>query len=665
MRYEPCLLFGSLILLMTVFCAIRYGNGFPGLLRILGIGVMFVNTVLLLPLEGSISLSVLGGLQAGSLNASYESFLRPLAQEISRGNNAFVFRAYHVMLSTLLVLSPLLLGGMILSFSRGAMQQCKVALFARLYDAYYFSELNEHSLMLAGSISRAGHCLIVFCNILADNRFRDSAAKRGYVLLASSEFAVKRCRKRNSCFFEIAKEMTANLSGTKQLIRRFSQEGDKEKVSIFLFTDQKDAEILLDATDKHGLSVTIVNETMAVAYDLLFTQPLFRALQAAGENLSVLVAGAGRIGMEVVKAAAWCGQMDGVKLEIIVADRDAALIERQFRMECPELMREEYNIHFLGVDVRTDGLEHALNEYGRNVNYIVVCLGSDELNVKTALYLRGHYLRSSPAFNREPVICCQVSTEARAMNLRELTAVSREKLITKKLDFTSQMAQNYNIQPFGTYENTYSYGAIIRSPIDSLAINVNAVYEHTLGGDTDAAKILCSYYASEVNKRSSRANAVHIRYKLYMLGYEMIPAGESMSSKDLMESERALEALRKCLDDPARVRGLAAGEHRRWNAFQRSEGYRGASAEQAKTYGKSCTNGSHIHRRAKLHACVCSWEALPEVAEIFDQNILHYDEELIRHIPAIIGAEKNACINLGGARYMLKAKGDARAMPTA
>ena len=646
-----CLYLCLLILAVTAFCVVLSGKSIASRIRIACAGFISACIILVLPLSLSETgpgdtLNILIAMQAATLNAPYNDILGSV-------DGGF----YRNLLAGLLIVSPLLLAGAVLTFFENAVRWCKYFVFSRFRDVYYFSELNERSLALANNITelKAGknrrRPLIVFCNLSADNRLRGDACGRGYILFETSGCDVKISGRHSRLhFFEIRLDTSENASGAERLIRRFSNGRYKDRVKIYLFTDHPEAEIVMDATDKKGLPVTVISEPLTAAYNLLFDKPLYSALQETGDNkLSVLVVGAGKIGLEIIKAAAWCGQMDGIALEITAVDVNAEFIEQSFRMECPELMGGEYDIRFLRADVRTCQFEEALREYCRDANYIVVALGCDRQNIKTALFLRGHYLRSCADFLREPVICVQVSDNEKSRILSELTAVSRGRLISKKWDYDSDRAQNFNLFPFGSYESVYSYSAIVDSPVENLAINVHAAYMRTFAPEMNAEAILRDYHANEANKRSSRANAIHIAYKLYALGFDMTSRNEDDEMKPHGAAE-ALLYLRSLLNDRERLLRLAKMEHYRWNAFQRSEGYRSATIEQTEIY-KARTNGSHIHRRAKLHVCICDWDDLPRIAGIYDKNMIDYDIEMIRNIPAIIGAEEDGAANLGGVSY--------------
>lgn len=653
MDYKICFVISLTFLILSIGIAVIKGKSASVWIRILSVGVIFASIALLFPLpilqERSVAISILGALQASSLNAPYDDFLSLVKNQKDIFNDITFYYIYKGLLSALFLISPILFGGMVFTFFDGFARFFKHPVHSVFRDVYYFSELNECSISLAESVKeKAKPSLIVFYNVLKENQLRDKARDKGYILYKKSGYGMKFYGRRMLYFFEVSNDMACNVSSTQQLIQRFSKVKSKKRIKIYLFTRYPEAEIIMDATDKQGLSVTIINEPVTMVYNLLFNKPLYEALMKTGDNkLSILAIGAGAFGFEFVKAAAWCGQMESVPLEINVIDKEAGLIESKLKMECPELLDNEYGIRFITADTCTLSFEEALGKYCRDANYIVISLGSDELNINTALFIRGYYLRSSVDFNRKPLICVNVSNRLKHNIIPELTAINRERLKEKNWNFSSDKAQNYELHPFGAFNSVYSYDAIVGSLVERLAVNVNAVYERIMDESADELKIRRSFNACEANKRSSRANAVHILYKLYSLGFEI----EECDSGN-KESEEALKELKSLLSDTAVLQRLAEMEHYRWNAFQRGEGFRAATVNEAETY-KVNTNGSHINRLAKLHACICSWEDLTTVAERFDKKMINYDIELIKNIPAIIGAEKNERLNIEEINYRL------------
>ena len=153
-----------------------------------------------------------------------------------------------------------------------------------------------------------------------------------------------------------------------------------------------------------------------------------------------------------------------------------------------------------------------------------------------------------------------------------------------------------------------------------------------------------------MNRRSSRAGGLHLLYKLSMLGYELKEAS-SATVEELATSKELLAELKAKLDDESVMDSLMQMEHARWNAYMRSEGYRGVSIQQAQVYKE--TTGSHRHLRAKLHACLCSWDELDAVCRMFDPKLKVYDGVFIRNAPAVLGIVDDTSINISRVHNIL------------
>lgn len=638
---------GLIVLLVTACFAVKKRRKVEDCLRILGTGAVLTIIVLFIPLNKGLSIAFLTALQVGFLNVDYSGLFNE-AREISP--------QYFFFLCTMCIAAPVLIGGIILTFFERAFHLLLYSCLKRFRSIYYFSELNNESFTLALSLKKRGKqhkekFMVVFCNG-GNNAAVDLISKaweEGFVMVPYCEYNCAAKSKRKRYYLQISKDMDLNLSSTKKLINSLNKNKMNNKnVRVYLFSDQTEAEIILNSTDKQGLEVMIINEETTIAYDLMFHKPLYEALEKShSKKLSVLIVGQGGIGKEILKAVLWCGQMgDGYSLSVKAVDKNAEYLRSVFLKDCPEMTSNNYDIDFITADVNTEGFERVLDESCGNCNYIVVCLGDDELNIKTSLFLRGYYIRKSADFNNEPIIAAVVMCDIKSECVKEMTAVNKERINKKGWQRSPDKSQNYNIHAFGAYSDIYSYEFILNSEIEKLSLNAHAVYELVFsGGKADQEEIRTSYFLNEINKRSSRANAIHIKYKLYSLGFlmyskENAPEGKTACGETLIER----------LADEESVYNLSKLDHLRWNAFQRSEGYRGAAIEQAMKY-KAFTNNSHKHQRSKLHACICDWEELDKVAEIFDPNFKKYDENFIRLIPQIIGVVHDERINLSGVQY--------------
>ena len=419
--------------------------------------------------------------------------------------------------------------------------------------------------------------------------------------------------------------------------------GQNKNIEIYLFSDKAEAEIVMNSTDKKDITVNIINEKKLIAYDLVFQKPLYENIK--NNTMSVLIIGSDPVAFEVLKAASWCGQLgDEYELKINYIDKNASYYKSVLKKECPELICSNYNIKFFDCDTDTDELEKTVLQYCSDTTYIVLADENDEKNIQNALFFRSLFMRTSPDFNNEPVIAAFINDTIKYNMCKEFTAVSRERIERKGWNFSDKKAQNYNIYPFGADQYVYSDDFMINSDIEKLAVNCHAVYELAFSKNTaDDNEIRSSYNVSETNKRSSRANAIRIKYKLFLCGMNMC--------KCTKPGDITYDDIKAILTEKTMMDKLSRVEHECWNAFMRSEGYRGASVDEARIY-QAYTN-NHKNIRAKLHACICDWDELDRVSAEFDPLFKKYDRDFIEKIPEILGMLPDSKVNICGVSYSI------------
>lgn len=622
-------------------------------LLIFVIGIIVLDCILLLPmilgemLDGKNPvLAFLYTLQICSMNANYDVFVNA-----SEGISSTLFRYLFLALN---VLSPLAFAGFIASFFKGAISTIKYVLFSCISDVCYFSELNSNSLSFAKDIIKnKPKTLIVFCSSdFASEKEQQEAYRHGCILFSKPETEFTGKSRHRRYYFEISSNQDENLKNTQELLRklRSSKRIAADKIKIYMYSQQEEAALSLSSTDKKGMAVILVNRWRLAAYNLLFSEPLYASLRPGSKSMRILLVGSGKMGHELLKAALWAYQM-GTQGSITVIDKNAEWYRSRLRLECPEFFGNEYSLSFFNADVLTDNFEHILKEHCPEMDYIAVALGDDSLNIKTALYLRSFYLRTSQGFNCEPKICVHIDSDTKAFAARDFAAVDREKINRKGWSSTSLNAQNYGLTPFGMMSECYSYQFIVNSAVERIALNAHAAYEQMFSdGKESTSEILASYNLNEVNKNSNRANAIHLLYKLFLLGYIVKPHREA-SDAEISQSAVLVDELSQKLNDEETLETLARIEHDRWNAYMRGEGYIGASIEQAQTYSK--TVGSHKYIRARMNACICPYDALDNVCAEFDPKLKDYDKTFIQNSVYILGLKENPNINISGIKNVL------------
>lgn len=635
---------GILVLSFAIACAKPVRKSFAYRLRVIGMGVVLAIVVLFLPFsEQDILYSIITALQASMMGAGYDEIIPKVIHLAAQPVGSFMY-GYCLFLEILMLLAPICLGGILISFSDVLRTRASYYYKKHFYEAMYFSQLNENSFALAQSIvTESAHkkVFIVFCNFSTEETAMHlirAAKKEDFILLPDSECDKINQTARKATFFEIDEDADLNLDRTQKLLSSFG--GSKsiaKNIKIYLFAEQTGAEIVINSIDKKGVLVFIVDKPICLAYDLMFNAPLYQALQRTKNNkISALVVGAGDLGTEITKAIAWCGQLGDVyQLSIQVIDKNATQLQKKFQLDYPELVQNSCDIKFHQADVSTIDFKAALDAFCADVNYIVVCLGDSEQGVKTALYLREYYLCAEERVENKPRI------HLFAPNSMKHTYLSALKIKNKK------DSVYYDILPFGERKAFYSREKILCSEVEKLAHNAQAFYT----GEQDLQTVLDSYNQNEIDKRSSRANVIHIKYKLFLLGYEMVPVLHEFTAQEQQDAQDNLELAKAQLQDPAVLRKIAKIEHLRWNAFQTAEGYKGASVVQALHYATQ--TGNHKNAMAKLHACICSWDELDEVSAAFNTDFKGYDIGFAREMLNMIGAQADAAINVSGCKYIL------------
>lgn len=411
-------------------------------------------------------------------------------------------------------------------------------------DTYVFSELNERSLALARDIKHNNPSVaIVFNDVFEDDKESTyeliAAAKNiGAICFKKDILAVNyrfHSPKKSIYFFAIGVNETENLNQTLNLIDTYR---DRENTRIYVFSTKVESELLLAVVDQGYIKVHRINEVRSLVNRELYERGhmLFdtaRPAEDGTKKISAVVVGMGNHGTEMVKALAWYGQMDGYSLEIHAFDRDP-LAEEKFVALAPELMSPELNgknvpgeaqycitIH-ANMDVTTQNFAKTIEEI-TDATYVFVALGNDDVNINTAVALRTYFER----MQIKPIIQAVVYN-------------AQQKKVLEGI--TNYRDQAYDIQFIGDTESSYTEKVIMDSNLEK-----EALARHMKWGKEE------EFWTYEYNYRSSVAAALHMRARIHC----GIPGAD--------KEEEALTAEEKAIIEPL--------EHRRWNAYMRTEGY--------------------------------------------------------------------------------------------
>ncbi len=488
---------------------------------------------------------------------------------------------YQVWISFIYVLAPIFTFGFVLSLFKNISANLK---YLCLYfkDAAVFSELNEQSLALASDIkTKHKDTAIIFTDVFEENEEKTyewivQAKNLGAICFKKDLLAVhfkKHAAKKTISFFVIGQNETENLNQSLKLIENYR---NRDNTRIYIFSTQVESELLLTAIDKGKIKVRRINEVQSLVNRILYERGgiLFDSAreEAGGKKcISAVVVGMGNHGTEMVKALAWYGQMDGYRLEINAFDKDP-LAEEKFAALAPELMSSDYNgvavegeaqyqitVH-PSIDVQTISFADKISKI-TNATYVFVALGNDDVNIRAAVNLRMYFER----MKIHPVI------QAVVYNSQQKRALE---------GIRNYRGQAYDIDFVGDVASSYTEDVIIDSELEEEALK-----RHLKWGKEE------EFWTYEYSYKSSMASAIHRKARIKC----GIP-GATKKEEELTDEER---------------NGIEVLEHRRWNAYMRSEGYVFSGSKE-----KSSRNDL-----AKMHHDLVDFSSLTEEDKRKDSRV--------------------------------------------
>ena len=481
--------------------------------------------------------------------------------------------AYAVLLSLELILGPMMTFGFVVSFFRNVSARLRYLLHWNA-EVFAFSELNEQSLALARDL-HAHHpkAVLVFTGLAGeDNPEKEDLETEARMLRAicfNSDILpmnlTLHAATAQLTVFVIGKDKSRNTETGLKLAERYKDHGN---VRLYVFDDSAESEMLLSKCAGKKVRVRRVDEIRSLIYRLLEEDDgrLFDEAGEPGEDglrpIHAVIVGLGRQGTEMMKALAWYGQMDGFSLSIDAYDQDKRA-EDIFTALCPELMSPKYNgvrvpneaayslrIHS-DTDVRTASFLKSIAEI-RDASYVLVSLGTDEMNIRTAAALRTQFER----MRIHPRIQAVVYSPDRKEALEGIT---------------NYRGQPYGIEFVGDLNSSFSESVILGSDLEAEALKA-----HMQWGKEE------EFWQYEYNYRSSCATALHRRARIHCGLQKANQPEESMT-----EAEK--DAVQRL-------------EHRRWNAYMRSEGYVFSGSADKKSRNDL----------GKMHHDLVDYEALTE-----------------------------------------------------
>ncbi|MBQ9929694.1 MAG: hypothetical protein IJO72_02805 [Oscillospiraceae bacterium] len=551
-----CAVLTLMIAVVAVILTIRNRREMTRVVRALGVCVFLMLMALIYPYYAgqpyALGLTLVESMCAMLLNTS--------PSEILAGFEGFAVSyigLYKAVLLVILIVAPLFTVGITLSFFSDKFNRILYRIRSEFKDTYLFSAINERTLCIAEDIAENhSKAVIVFVlrisenDISAEDMARINAIHACVIGDDIAQLRHSLRHKRN--YYLLSTDSGENLDTGLRLYRKYNAK-KTDKVNMWLYTKSELAEVIFDQLYE-TFNVRLINEEGLIAKALVTDHPLYEGVKDG--KLSVLLVGGGHIGLEILRSVSMCACLgDGVESRIDVIDLNAEKAQQIFEKDSPGLA-EYFGITFHSADIKTERFTKLLS--GIQPTYVILALGNETLNMETALYIRRYY-GIEDGMPKIHVLADHKSLEEQIVpNL----CVSTWTYNSATGHYVRKPICDFDLQPFGCYEDTYKNLRIGATYRDCLAVAMNAARRGISAIDAinTPARLTDLYNQVSFYKDFSDAYAVSIPYKLYLMGLELVADGQG----DLSALEESL---------PRYEEILRQHENRRFEAFMRGKGW--------------------------------------------------------------------------------------------
>ena len=463
---------------------------------------------------------------------------------------------YALMLSVEFVIAPLFTLGFFISLLKDFSSYLRLVLYF-LRDFYIFTELNERSITLGNDIKKQHPEAVIVYTGINDNSLKNiddllESAKKMHAICFGKEVSSVpfKVLHKQIVYFAIAEDETKNIQLSLEIVNLYKQ---RSNTRLYIFAKGTEAELIFGNLDAGEIKIRRVNDIQSLIHRLLYEDghKLFESAVSDdnGEKLiSVMIIGLGSYGKEFLKAITWYCQMDGYHLVVDAYDIDKNA-ESRFEAEAPELMSSNYNGVYIpdeaeykinihsGIDINTKEFADLVYSMNRTT-FVFVSIGSDEKNIQAATFMRMYFERMSI----HPIIY----------------SVVHDSRIKKTLDGAKNNSnQSYDIAYVGDLDSSYSADVILNSSLEKTCLE-------SYKDRTDKIDAEMKFWKYDYNYRSKVASIIHAKARKEC----NLPGACKLESElDDIEKETIINV-----------------EHRRWNAYMKSEGwvYSGSTREDSR-----------------------------------------------------------------------------------
>lgn len=431
------------------------------------------------------------------------------------------------------------------------------------------------------------------------------------------------------------------------------------KTTIYIRVCEDSYSPLIDTALKRLGDFTVrvftIDDNKWAAQYLLNRNPLFKQIEHLSAvnlnnkpvtiNFTIISQGNTDLTCWLIREAFWlgCFHYSGISLAINLISPDAKAVESSLRFNCPDMFGELPDAELTSKVLPLNRLEavdsvsspdvisvlNQLNETANTYNYYAVNVGSDIENLNYGIKIREWSIRNLIETGKKPQnkSLPMISFYCKNSNIAHLS----KNMVVQMIDRGDLWYNNYNLIPFGTLCDRYSWEQIDGGYLEKVAESTHLQYCGTKPSDNLENKILAlkDYFSRSYNRDSSMAVALSMPYRLFQTAYSgkdhILPCadGSAAMETDTDPVRIMADRFRDALADPFRSEGnkkaLLCYEHSRWLRWAISRGWKKASPDQVLNYMEAGNPKQQLYI-ARLHGCICGLEELQLLSEELCRN---------------------------------------------
>jgi len=306
---------------------------------------------------------------------------------------------------------------------------------------------------------------------------------------------------------------------------------------------------------------------------------------AAKTDFNALIIGFGQIGTNVLRRIIEQGQFVDSAFQATIIDENIDTLKGRFEFLYPGLSKN-YKLSFFEAKIGNTKFYDEIQSIIDKLNYIVISLGDDNLNIQTALEI------------------LEINNIKNKKNLKIFVKLEEESHWKKTLnEYQSQ------IFIFGEAAKVFTVENILQGKAETRGRIIHDVYNDLIYPNPDKQPF------DEISRHEQLSNmsaAEHLYAKVRLLGYDNI---DDFSGKFSNNDEFLIS-----LSDTQKL-NLSKGEHLRWNAFHFIHGWTTIPIDQIAGTTPKEKYKNRKNTGAKKHTCLISWEELEELSTALGEDM--------------------------------------------